>query len=118
TGTETYVIFIFSSLLSRQSGGSNNPANTTQWETSTGSLLIQVAFESDSGEYWCENTNGTMSESINISVIGIKNSSIEDGDVPHFTILKCLVSPHCLWLCCCYWCSVFFTVANTKVTVF
>lgn len=45
--------------------------NSTQWETSAGSLIIKIAFTSDSGEYWCENQNGTMSKSIKLSVTGI-----------------------------------------------
>lgn len=48
-----------------------NLVNSAPWETSKGSLLIKVAFRSHSGKYWCENQNGTMSESINISVAGI-----------------------------------------------
>lgn len=48
-----------------------DPVSSTQWETSTGSLIIKVVFTSDSGEYWCENQNGTMNKSINISVTGI-----------------------------------------------
>ncbi|KAI3375917.1 hypothetical protein L3Q82_003773 [Scortum barcoo] len=45
-----------------------DPANTTQWETSTGSITIKLAFTSDSGEYWCENEDGGRSNSINITV--------------------------------------------------
>lgn len=48
-----------------------DPTNTNQWETSSGSITIEIAFASDSGEYWCENKQGERSDSINITVTGI-----------------------------------------------
>ncbi|XP_028420686.1 low affinity immunoglobulin gamma Fc region receptor II-b-like [Perca flavescens] len=44
------------------------PLNTTRWATSKGFLNIKVAFESHSGEYWCENGEGERSNSVNITV--------------------------------------------------
>ncbi|XP_039679333.1 low affinity immunoglobulin gamma Fc region receptor II-c-like [Perca fluviatilis] len=57
------------------------PSNTTQWATSKGFLNIKVAFESHSGEYWCENGEGERSNSVNITVTA--------GDV----ILECPAVP-------------------------
>ncbi|XP_031158527.1 low affinity immunoglobulin gamma Fc region receptor II-c-like [Sander lucioperca] len=44
------------------------PSNATRWDTSKGFLHIKVAFESHSGEYWCENGEGERSNSVNITV--------------------------------------------------
>uniref|UniRef100_A0A8C4DRX5 Ig-like domain-containing protein n=1 Tax=Dicentrarchus labrax TaxID=13489 RepID=A0A8C4DRX5_DICLA len=35
--------------------------NTTRWGKSTGAISINLAFTSDSGEYWCENEKGERS---------------------------------------------------------
>uniref|UniRef100_A0A8P4GDY6 Ig-like domain-containing protein n=1 Tax=Dicentrarchus labrax TaxID=13489 RepID=A0A8P4GDY6_DICLA len=45
--------------------------NTTRWGKSTGAISINLAFTSDSGEYWCENEKGERSNSVNITVTGI-----------------------------------------------
>ncbi|XP_051251139.1 uncharacterized protein LOC127360703 isoform X2 [Dicentrarchus labrax] len=42
--------------------------NTTRWGKSTGAISINLAFTSDSGEYWCENEKGERSNSVNITV--------------------------------------------------
>ncbi|XP_049922600.1 Fc receptor-like protein 5 isoform X2 [Epinephelus moara] len=44
------------------------PSNTTQWETSKESLVIQLTFVTHSGEYWCENAGGERSNTLNITV--------------------------------------------------
>ncbi|XP_030287652.1 low affinity immunoglobulin gamma Fc region receptor III-like [Sparus aurata] len=44
------------------------PSNTSQWETSTGSVKIKLAFVSHSGAYWCENRSGERTDSVNITV--------------------------------------------------
>ncbi|XP_059210489.1 low affinity immunoglobulin gamma Fc region receptor II-like [Centropristis striata] len=43
-------------------------SNTSRVETSTGSLKINPAFESHSGEYFCESGEGERSNAVNISV--------------------------------------------------
>lgn len=44
------------------------PTNISNWVTSAGSSIINPAFSSDSGRYWCENEGGLKSSIINISV--------------------------------------------------
>ncbi|XP_059210327.1 low affinity immunoglobulin gamma Fc region receptor II-like [Centropristis striata] len=43
-------------------------SDASRWETSTGSLKINPALESHSGEYFCENGEGERSNAVNISV--------------------------------------------------
>ncbi|KAF3698144.1 Low affinity immunoglobulin gamma Fc region receptor II Fc gamma receptor IIB [Channa argus] len=43
-------------------------SQSTQWETSAGSLNITPALVSHSGEYFCENEEGERSNSINITI--------------------------------------------------
>lgn len=51
------------------------PSNTSQWETSTGSVKIKLAFVSHSGAYWCENRSGERTDSVNITVTGMFEGS-------------------------------------------
>ncbi|KAM8748190.1 uncharacterized protein AB9X84_015937 [Acanthopagrus schlegelii] len=44
------------------------PSNTSQWETSTGTVIIKPAFAWQGGEYWCENRAGERTNSVNITV--------------------------------------------------
>ncbi|XP_059210515.1 low affinity immunoglobulin gamma Fc region receptor II-like [Centropristis striata] len=46
----------------------NISSDASRWETSTGSLKINPAYKSHSGEYFCDNGEGERSNTVNISV--------------------------------------------------
>ena len=48
--------------------------HTSKWVTSAEPVTIKPAFESDSGEYWCEDGDGQRSRAVNISVTGMFNN--------------------------------------------
>lgn len=49
------------------------PAKASIWETSTRARTIKTAYQTDSGEYWCEDKEGKRSKSVHITVTGMFN---------------------------------------------
>lgn len=47
------------------------PTDSPHWNSSAPSYTINLAFERDSGEYWCEDAEGKASGAVDIAVTGM-----------------------------------------------
>ncbi|XP_060908743.1 uncharacterized protein LOC132985414 [Labrus mixtus] len=57
-------------------------SKTPRWEDSNRTLNINTAFAKHSGEYWCENTDGQRSSSLNITVVNDDKVILDSPALP------------------------------------